>query len=253
MPTPDDQLETAVLEEIDNRDQAERMADLLAEAIAAITGDDFGEHSSTSNPWQKAVDSAMAYVRRRARLQHWQVHPDAPAIWTDDQQTLLTEYQRCGLFHPLTCGGGGGPCSGVTMVVTPAGMRCPSCGRLQTQVPDMLFAGEWRKHVAEMNRLMSDVAAATRPHISFMTDDTERATVVADLWRLEGYDTFEGSEYPLGGVYGTEAAAVKAARDRLAELEKNQPSASSGGQSRAGIQDRVYVVRPDGSKFRVAE
>ncbi len=69
-------------------------------------------------------------------------------------------------------------------------------------------------------------------------------------WRLEGYDTFDGAPYPLEGVYGTEAAARAAARGRLVYLETTQPTAASGGQGELGIQDRVYVVRPDGTKYR---
>jgi hypothetical protein len=68
-------------------------------------------------------------------------------------------------------------------------------------------------------------------------------------WRLIGYDTFSGQEYPLPGEYDSEVEAVAAAGKRLEELEGLQPSASSGGQN--GIQDRVYVVRPDGTIFRV--
>ncbi len=67
-------------------------------------------------------------------------------------------------------------------------------------------------------------------------------------WKLEGYDTFEGEYYPLPGTFRTESAAQDAARKRLAELEKTQPSASSGGA--CGIQDRVFIIRPDRSHYR---
>lgn len=67
-------------------------------------------------------------------------------------------------------------------------------------------------------------------------------------WKLEGYDTFEGAYYPLPGTFRTEFAAQTAARARLTELEKTQPSASSGGA--CGIQDRVFIIRPDGSHYR---
>jgi hypothetical protein len=68
-------------------------------------------------------------------------------------------------------------------------------------------------------------------------------------WTLQGYDTFAHESYPLDGEFDTEQAAIAAAKDHLDELERTQPSASSGGQD--GIQDRVYVVRPDGTSFRV--
>jgi hypothetical protein len=67
-------------------------------------------------------------------------------------------------------------------------------------------------------------------------------------WRLRGRDTFAGQDYALRGVFWTEKAAQRAARRRLAELERSQPSATSGGQD--GIQDQVYVVRPDGTSYR---
>jgi hypothetical protein len=68
-------------------------------------------------------------------------------------------------------------------------------------------------------------------------------------WKLQGYDTFAREDYPLDGEFDTEADAIAAAQSRLADLERAQPSASSGGQD--GIQDRVYVIRPDGTLFRV--
>ena len=69
-------------------------------------------------------------------------------------------------------------------------------------------------------------------------------------WRLRRWDEFEGKYYSLPGSYPTEEAAQQAARERLAELEKTQPSSKSGGQGFFGIQDRVYIVRPDGSQYR---
>jgi len=70
-------------------------------------------------------------------------------------------------------------------------------------------------------------------------------------WQLRGYDTFARQSYPLPGTYRSEADAIAAARLRLVELEQEQPSASSGGQGEGGIQDRVFVVRPDGTSYRV--
>ena len=72
-------------------------------------------------------------------------------------------------------------------------------------------------------------------------------------WTLEGYDTFSGEPYDLPGEFNTEAEAQVAAQKRLVELEETQPSAESGGQSSHGIQDRVFIVRPDGTKYRFSE
>ncbi len=68
-------------------------------------------------------------------------------------------------------------------------------------------------------------------------------------WKLEGYDTFSREDYPLPGEYDTEDAAITAAKKHLEHIERTQPSKSSGGQD--GMQDRVYLIRPDGTKFRV--
>lgn len=69
-------------------------------------------------------------------------------------------------------------------------------------------------------------------------------------WKLEGWDEFEGAPYSLPGAFDTEEEAREAARKRLAYLEKNQPSRLSGGQGPFGIQDQVYIIRPDGTKYR---
>lgn len=68
------------------------------------------------------------------------------------------------------------------------------------------------------------------------------------VWRLRGYDTLAGEWYPLPGLFITEGAAMRAARRHLARLERWQPGALSGGQ--AGVQDQVYIVRPDGTVRR---
>ncbi len=65
---------------------------------------------------------------------------------------------------------------------------------------------------------------------------------------LRGYDTFSGDYYPLAGTYRSEVDAQKAARKFLQDVERSQPSKSSGGQH--GIQDRVFIVRPDGASYR---
>lgn len=78
-------------------------------------------------------------------------------------------------------------------------------------------------------------------------------------YRLEGYDTFDGETYSLGSQwdglepsYPDYESALAGARKRLADLERTQPSANSGGQGSGGIQDRVYIVHPDGRRERVS-
>jgi uncharacterized protein involved in type VI secretion and phage assembly len=69
-------------------------------------------------------------------------------------------------------------------------------------------------------------------------------------WRLAGYDPFanEWYDYP-GETYASRTEAEAAAQRALQELERTQPTAQSGGQT--GIQDRVYIVHPDGTRSRV--
>lgn len=158
-PMTDDDAEAAILEEIDNRDKATEWADRLADVISRITGTDVGEHSSTNDPWQNAVDAGFGYIERRNRRRDWQVHPDAPVIWTDEQVTSVADFQVSGAFHPYTCGGGGGGCSGVSLLATPAGLRCPSCGRLQTTgVHSSAIDGDWRGPAAAMMQKLREIS-----------------------------------------------------------------------------------------------
>ncbi|MBI1386362.1 MAG: hypothetical protein GC150_15755 [Rhizobiales bacterium] len=62
-------------------------------------------------------------------------------------------------------------------------------------------------------------------------------------WRLEGWDTFAREAYPIAGRYRSRRAAEWAAERCRARIEREQPSALSGGA--AGIQDRVYVRGPE--------
>ena len=72
---------------------------------------------------------------------------------------------------------------------------------------------------------------------------------MAKLWRLKGYDTFARHFYDLKGEYNTEQEARVAAMKQWEELEKHQPSAQSGGQPPHGLQDQVFIARPDGSSY----
>jgi hypothetical protein len=68
-------------------------------------------------------------------------------------------------------------------------------------------------------------------------------------WKLQGWDTFARHSYSISGSYESEAEAVAAAKKKLKELERHQPTLRSGGQG--GIQDQVYVIGPDGQNYRV--
>jgi hypothetical protein len=69
-------------------------------------------------------------------------------------------------------------------------------------------------------------------------------------WKLQGYDVFSDEYYRLPGRHWTEALARMAARRYLKSLERMQPSASSGGQKKGGLQDRVFILRPDETGYR---
>lgn len=68
-------------------------------------------------------------------------------------------------------------------------------------------------------------------------------------WKLIGYDTFSNEDYSIS-EHRSQALAEQAAAERLQELERTQPSAHSGGQALYGIQDQVFIERPDGSRYR---
>ncbi len=75
-------------------------------------------------------------------------------------------------------------------------------------------------------------------------------TETTGKWRLEGLDTFDNESYALPGEHDTEEEAITAARARLQHLEETQPTAESGGQEEHGIQDEVWIVRPNGTQYR---
>lgn len=74
-------------------------------------------------------------------------------------------------------------------------------------------------------------------------------------WYLQGFDAFSEEWYSIGKAagyedsYGSYSAALLDAWRRLRDLEALQPSASSSGQK--GMQDRVWIVHPDGYRERV--
>jgi len=69
-------------------------------------------------------------------------------------------------------------------------------------------------------------------------------------WILKGYDTFEERFYALSGEYPSQQEAERAAEAKLKEIEGTQPTVSTGEQEEDGIQDQIFVVRPDGTQYR---
>lgn len=69
------------------------------------------------------------------------------------------------------------------------------------------------------------------------------------FWKLKGYDSFDGDYYPIPGEYETEDLARDAASAKLAGIKKSQPDEQSGGSGFGSVQDRIYVVKPDGSSY----
>ena len=71
------------------------------------------------------------------------------------------------------------------------------------------------------------------------------------MWKLVGYDTFEGAYYSIpSGDSDTEAQVLIKAAERLLHLKRSQPDRSSGGQSALGIQDRIFIKSPEGKMRR---
>lgn len=69
-------------------------------------------------------------------------------------------------------------------------------------------------------------------------------------WRIEGYDAFDGELYSISGQYDSREEAEKAALEEYKKTEYLQPTESSGGQFNDGIQDRIYIINPEGEKIR---
>jgi hypothetical protein len=62
-------------------------------------------------------------------------------------------------------------------------------------------------------------------------------------WRVIGVPADNGQEYAVGGTYPTENVAVFAAKRRLRELAQLQAATPT--------QDQVWIVRPNGERYRV--
>jgi hypothetical protein len=73
----------------------------------------------------------------------------------------------------------------------------------------------------------------------------------AEKWKVYGYDTFSNNRYPIlpQHEFDTEALARQTVKDKLAEIERDQPAKDAGNPDEAGsIQDTMILVHPDGSE-----
>lgn len=71
-----------------------------------------------------------------------------------------------------------------------------------------------------------------------------------EMWKIIGYDAFEGEYYSLDGEYENELQVRAAALERMKLLEETQPSVDSGGQDEFAIQDCIFIKRPNGTRYR---
>lgn len=67
-------------------------------------------------------------------------------------------------------------------------------------------------------------------------------------WKLEVIST-TGESRSVPGSYDSEAGAHRAAATQLQRIEKDQP-ASTHGDGAKSTRDRIYIVRPDKTKYR---
>lgn len=80
---------------IKQRDHAQEQLDQLIAQVAAITGEDMGEHSSANDPWRNAMDAAGGFIARRsvaeprAYLIRHIDHPEAPGQLIDADKVGL--------------------------------------------------------------------------------------------------------------------------------------------------------------------
>lgn len=98
------------------------------------------------------------------------------------------------------------------------------------------------------NMDLSRIINPTQKDYARIKEYEEVRKVLLEKWKIEGWDTFDAGNYSIAGEYATEAEAIEVAKTKLLENEKDQPTETSGGQN--GVQDQVFIVRPDGSKYR---
>lgn len=86
---PDPDTERALLQVIEERDEAVEWADKLAGAIAAAAGVDIGEHSNLNEPWERALDAVPLLGAACLRAAYWKLREHASGLRSTEG------YRRC--------------------------------------------------------------------------------------------------------------------------------------------------------------
>jgi hypothetical protein len=96
---PDDS-EQELMRALEERDAAEEMADQLAAQIAAITGEEIGEHSSSNDPWRNAMLAADEWIAKDIRRLCRDPDPAQPPHPQPQAQTTPSadDIHSCGEF-----------------------------------------------------------------------------------------------------------------------------------------------------------
>jgi len=70
---------------------------------------------------------------------------ELPVIWTEEQVLSLNDYQRCGMWHPFTCGNSHD--GDRDLVATPTGLKCPGCAYTQYWAHGFMLDRSWEKQL----------------------------------------------------------------------------------------------------------
>lgn len=194
------------------------------------------------------------------------------APFSPEQVDALTTYQAAGFMHPFTCGGGGGPHSGVSLYAQADGWHCPVEGCIHRQDWAHTFMADRRywpdirtgreadddhsrdegPASARRNRAAVDAVATALPTVS--PEEAERIalavlaaalplheTLHADSLRLavEERTHFELETFKLGKQLATETATVRDLLQRNVELGTRADNAEAACE---GLRERLAAA-----------
>ena len=81
-------------------------------------------------------------------------------IFTEDQVESINAYQRCGVWHPFTCGNH----CGATLIATTEGFICPTegCGYTQDWAHGFMADWSWKQRASIIEKLFTDTEQSGR-------------------------------------------------------------------------------------------